>query len=67
MFRVFRQLEEQVGPSTATVGAPRVFFLGRILKFSFEFFCFPFVEHDISTVTWILKCYYLNLKHAVLP
>jgi hypothetical protein len=68
MFRLFRPLEDHVGPSTVTVGALCVILLlGCILKFSFEFVLFPFVEHDISTVTWSLKFYYLNLKHAVLP
>jgi hypothetical protein len=28
-----------------------------MLKFSFEFACLPFVEHDISTVIWILEFY----------
>jgi hypothetical protein len=61
MLGLFRPLEENVGPSILTVGAPRfVFFLGSMLTFFLELVCLPFVERDISTVIWILEFYYLD-------
>jgi hypothetical protein len=51
--------------------------MGCILKFSLEVIHFTFLERDVSTVIWILHCYYcnknihffpnFNISHLALP
>jgi hypothetical protein len=61
MHRVFRLLEEYVDPPIVTVDALSfVFLLDFMLKCSSESISLPFVENNVSTVTWILEFYYLD-------
>jgi hypothetical protein len=61
MLGLFRPDEKHVSPTILTAGALGFFdVLGCMLKFSLESACLPFLEHDISTMIWILECYYLD-------